>query len=86
VDLHMPGLDGFATADALRALRPDLKVIATSGLNPDRAALEKSGLGDDAFVMKPFTASSLLRALHRRLHGEMSEPRPSGSGQVEAAP
>jgi two-component system cell cycle sensor histidine kinase/response regulator CckA len=32
LDMMMPGIDGYATMDALRAINPNIRIIASSGL------------------------------------------------------
>lgn len=63
VDMTMPGIDGLATVQALRALSPSLKIIAASGfLESDRlAALKRENV--EAFLHKPFEASKLFQLL-----------------------
>lgn len=65
VDLVMPGVDGGATIEALRRLRPDLPVIAISGLDDRIQGTPPPGA--DLFLGKPFTAEELLAALRRLL-------------------
>ncbi len=69
-DIMMPRMDGHTLIRKLRALDPALPVIATSGfdINPE----EKTATGDgaDRFLAKPYTASSLLRALAEVLSGK----------------
>ena len=66
-DLMMPDLDGSALITALRARRPELPVLAVSGLDaPEPSAPGvPSGM---AFLQKPFTAEELLTAVARALH------------------
>src|SRR4051794_23420195 len=54
-DVTMPGMDGEQLAERARALRPDLRVILTSG---DRRPQAKV-----AFVPKPFHAVDLIKVL-----------------------
>jgi len=46
-DLRMPGLDGFAVLEAVKRLKPDVKVIAMSGDEID------PGEGFDGVELKP---------------------------------
>ena len=67
-DMQMPHMDGIATIRALRNIRPDLRVIAASGLTAHQQALKVMGLNVQGFIAKPFTAASLLLALDGALH------------------
>jgi CheY-like chemotaxis protein len=51
-DVHMPGMDGPTLAEAAGRLRPDLKVIFTSGL----AGRPR---GSSPFIAKPFRRRGL---------------------------
>jgi PAS domain S-box-containing protein len=67
MDLHMPGMDGFETADALRALpgAPAWPVLALSAsvLSEERERASQHGMVD--FLVKPIEADELVRALRR---------------------
>jgi CheY-like chemotaxis protein len=58
-DMMMPFMDGPATIRALRKLRPQLKIIATSGLKANGKAVEAANLGVTTFLQKPYTAEAL---------------------------
>jgi len=59
-DVVMPGMDGRELSEKLRALRPALKVLFTSGYTGD--ALSDRGILEESedFLAKPFTPSALL--------------------------
>ncbi|OBS30267.1 hypothetical protein A9O67_04270 [Tepidimonas fonticaldi] len=100
LDLHMPGLDGVATCERLRAWEraqgwPPVPVLALSAsvLASDRAAALHAGM--DGFVDKPIDPQALRRALAeagRRRHGPdgpaaAPPPDPSaGGGATEPPP
>jgi CheY-like chemotaxis protein len=66
-DMAMPYLDGPATIRALQRMKPDIRVIAVSGIN-DTARLGKASTGKPIpFILKPFTTEKLLLALHEVL-------------------
>lgn len=67
-DIQMPHMDGMATIRALRNIRPDLRVIAASGLTTHQQALKVTGINVQGFIAKPFTAASLLLAVDAALH------------------
>ena len=58
LDRVMPGLSGPETLKRLRALRPGLKVILTSGF-PEGGSLGADGEAWSGFLMKPFTPLDL---------------------------
>jgi CheY-like chemotaxis protein len=59
----MPFMDGTATIRALRKLKPDLKIIAASGLMNTTQTAEIQTMNVNAFLAKPFTAEKLLTTL-----------------------
>jgi DNA-binding response OmpR family regulator len=63
-DVTLPGMDGCALAAQLRAERPGLRVLITSGEGtlPDRAAALGAG-----FLKKPFALPALLAAVRALL-------------------
>jgi PAS domain S-box-containing protein len=67
-DMAMPVMDGMATIIALKALDPDVVIIASSGLASSASVAEAVGAGIEHFVPKPYTAEALLNALDRALH------------------
>jgi PAS domain S-box-containing protein len=62
-DMMMPYMDGQATIRALHRLDPDVKIIASSGLDANGNVIENAGLGVKALLSKPYTAEKLLRTL-----------------------
>ncbi len=58
LDMVMPGMNGRETLEALRSLRPGLKVILTSGF-PEGARPGEPGEDWSGFLMKPFTPLDL---------------------------
>jgi PAS domain S-box-containing protein len=70
-DVDMPRLGGVALAHALLRLRPNLRLVAMSGLSRDETdtsdplAMQKLA---HAFLRKPFTSEDLLGVMDRLLH------------------
>lgn len=61
-DMMMPGMGGPALVTALRRIRPEIKLVAVSGLETGVASsLGEDGIG--AVLHKPFTTKELLTAL-----------------------
>ncbi|PCJ52187.1 MAG: hypothetical protein COA70_12700 [Planctomycetota bacterium] len=63
LDLTMPNLDGEQTLSELRKIRPDVKVILTSGYSKDDLSQRFAGLGLTGFLQKPFSLEALSHAL-----------------------
>jgi CheY-like chemotaxis protein len=61
--MMMPGMDGIALVQALRAMNPDIKVIAASGLADHNAVAKATAAGVQHFLQKPYTAESLLKVM-----------------------
>lgn len=66
-DMAMPNLDGFATIRALKAIDPEVTIIAMSGLVNAEQTAELQALGIASFMSKPFTAETLLVTLAKDL-------------------
>jgi CheY-like chemotaxis protein len=66
IDYAMPGMDGAATAEALRGKLPDLPIILASG-HSDTAAVERALGGEAMIVRKPFDAAALADAITQAL-------------------
>ena len=69
-DIVMPGASGRELARKLSQLRPEMKVLYSSGYTNDAIALQ--GIVDPgiAFLQKPFTPDQLARKLREVLNGE----------------
>jgi len=55
LDLIMPGMNGREVFRILRALKPGVKIILTTGLQQSKVQAELADLGLDGFLPKPFT-------------------------------
>src|ERR1700761_804166 len=64
LDRNMPGMDGLATLEQLRALQPSLKIVMMSAEH--NAAKEQQAIeaGASAFLQKPFHSQDVDRVLH----------------------
>jgi PAS domain S-box-containing protein len=67
LDLHMPGMDGFAVMEQLRAASPDhfLPVIALTAHPAHKMRALRAGARD--FVSKPFDVTELRTRIHNTL-------------------
>jgi CheY-like chemotaxis protein len=59
LDMSMPAMSGEETFRRLRAIRPDVKVILSSGYNEVEAISRFTGKGLAGFIQKPYTGAQL---------------------------
>jgi two-component system cell cycle sensor histidine kinase/response regulator CckA len=69
LDLTMPVMDGEEALWHLREIRPNLKVILSSGYSEIDATRRFSGKGLAGFLQKPYTARKLGEAVRQALPG-----------------
>ncbi len=67
VDLSMPGLDGAATIEGMRAVRPDLPAILTSGYGEDETLARCTFEPRPGFLGKPYNPDGLVTAVQQML-------------------
>jgi DNA-binding NtrC family response regulator len=60
LDLTMPHLDGEACFRELRLIRPEVKVILSSGYNEQDVVNLFAGKGLAGFIQKPYSHDELL--------------------------
>jgi PAS domain S-box-containing protein len=81
IDVIMPKKNGREVYDEIRRLRPDIKVLFTSGYTTE--VIRRHGLldGEHHFLPKPATPTELLRKLREVLDGTSGDsgPAPAGS-------
>ncbi|MBI2512750.1 MAG: PAS domain S-box protein [Opitutae bacterium] len=65
-DLDMPRLDGASLARVIRSMRPEIKILAMSGL-VSRRVTDQAADFSDAFLAKPFSNDVFLRAIQQLL-------------------
>jgi len=75
LDMLMPGMSGQETFAALRGIRPDVKVLLSTGFAPDEAAQRFTDEGLAGFLRKPYDPNQLA--------GEIQRIIERGSGQPE---
>ena len=63
LDLTMPQMDGEQCFRELRQIRPDIKVIMSSGYNEREVTRKFVGKGLAGFIQKPYTLSVLRDAV-----------------------
>lgn len=69
LDVMMPGLDGWATLEALKTdeRTREITVIIFSARDPEGNRASRRTLGADAFLQKPFEPSRLLELVQSYL-------------------
>jgi len=63
MDLTMPHMDGAEAFGELRRLRPDVRVVLTSGYSQEDVSARFAGKGLDGVLQKPFTLGKLRESL-----------------------
>jgi two-component system, NtrC family, response regulator GlrR len=85
-DVQLPGIDGLALFDAIRARHPSLPVILLTahGTIPD--AVEATARGVFTYLTKPFDGKALLEKIAQALAlGAPARPSDDGDGRWRAA-
>jgi two-component system chemotaxis response regulator CheY len=67
LDVLMPGMDGLSVLRTIREKHPATPVIIVTGQSTSEVVSEAMKLGAAGFVVKPFSAEKLLRAIHAAL-------------------
>jgi two-component system cell cycle sensor histidine kinase/response regulator CckA len=69
LDMTMPGFGGEEVFQQIRRIRPDVRVIVTSGYSEQEAASRFAGKGLTSFMQKPFQMA-VMREMIRAVMGE----------------
>jgi PAS domain S-box-containing protein len=69
LDLTMPEMGGVEAFQRLKAMRPEIKVLLSSGYNEAEATSRFEGLGLAGFVQKPYTSARLAEKIRTVLAG-----------------
>jgi nitrogen-specific signal transduction histidine kinase/ActR/RegA family two-component response regulator len=70
LDLSMPGMNGWETLSALRALRPDIPVVLASGYDEAQVLQTDHPDRPQAFVHKPYSKDDLRAAIGMALKSQ----------------
>ena len=65
LDLTMPRMDGYEVWRYIRRLRPDMKIVISSGFEESDAMTRFSSEPELYFIKKPYTAASLVRKIQK---------------------
>lgn len=63
LDMTMPVLSGEETFSRLKEIRPDVKVLLSSGYNESEAIRRFTGKGLAGFIQKPYSSTALIEKL-----------------------
>ena len=63
MDISMPKMNCKQTIQELKTIKPDAKIVLTSGYNREKAALLFQGTSYHSFIQKPFHIQQLLKIL-----------------------
>ena len=63
LDVTMPVMDGAETIQRLRAIRPRVPVVVTSGFGEREAMRRFHGEAVDAFLQKPYRAARVAQVI-----------------------
>ena len=74
LDMTMPVMSGEETFQELRSIRPDIKILLSSGYNEMEATRRFTGKGLAGFVQKPYTSARLAEAVRSALKGRDAQP------------
>jgi two-component system CheB/CheR fusion protein len=67
LDMTMPVMGGETALRELQSVKPDVKVILSSGFNEAEAVRRFAGAGLSGFIQKPYTSSRLVDKIRRTL-------------------
>ena len=67
LDLSMPRMNGEETLRHLKAVKPLVKVLLSSGYNEVEATYRFTGKGLAGFIQKPYTAMNLVKRIRTAL-------------------
>jgi DNA-binding NtrC family response regulator len=65
VDIFLGGASGFDVIAAMRGRRPDLPVVAISGMTSFNAAARPAELSNVVYLQKPFRPNDLIGAIEK---------------------
>jgi len=63
LDLSMPDMDGWQTLQALREVRPEMRVLMATGYDVEHERRRSDALQPDGWLQKPYRTEALKKAL-----------------------
>ena len=70
LDLTMPNMDGITAMDEIYSIRPNVKLILSSGFNKDELSGRITGQAPSCFIRKPYSLTVLKAELRRVMLAE----------------
>jgi signal transduction histidine kinase/ligand-binding sensor domain-containing protein len=67
LDLTMPRMSGLAVQRELRAIRPDARIVLSTGFSEEELQAGTEGTTPDAFLPKPYRPDDLLAAIEEAM-------------------
>ncbi len=86
LDIMLPGMDGYAICDRIRAIDRDQPIIMLTAKSSDEEIIQGLKLGADDYVAKPFSIQQLvlrIEAVLRRSQVGQGQARMLSIGDVE---
>jgi signal transduction histidine kinase len=63
MDLRLPGLNGYDTTQKIKAINPDIPVIAVTAFSPNENVRKAAGISFDGYIIKPVEKSTLIEKI-----------------------
>ncbi len=73
LDMIMDGMDGLETYRQMSAIKPDIKVVITSGFSENKRVRELQKLSGCQYIKKPYSLEQIGMAIKRALSGYVSQ-------------
>jgi CheY-like chemotaxis protein len=67
-DMAMPVMDGISTILSLKVMNPQIKIVASSGLESTETLSQLASVGVRHFILKPYTAKVILKTISELLN------------------
>jgi len=65
MDIKMPRMDGIETMRKLKHIKPDARILVTSGYKSVETAQEAVAAGAADYIVKPFERSDIVKAIKK---------------------
>ena len=85
-DIRMPGMDGLALADRLKAKRPWLPVVIVTGYGSAASETEAKRIGVSGFLHKPLSPEMIEASASDLLRAPLPMPAPAEAAALVEAP